>query len=102
MFRNGIFGGDEINLSGTTTDSMMSFYDLVRNPNSDRINQIWIQSYKTIFIINSIITNITAGGDKDSNHMLGEAHYLRALTNFFLLETFCKEYTFYLIIWGFH
>lgn len=25
MFRNGIFGGDEINLSGTTTDSMMSF-----------------------------------------------------------------------------
>ncbi|KUG11228.1 ragB/SusD family protein [Elizabethkingia sp. HvH-WGS333] len=94
MFRNGIFGGDEINLSGTTTDSMMSFYDLVRNPNSDRINQIWIQSYKTIFIINSIITNITAGGDKDSNHMLGEAHYLRALTNFFLLETFCKEYTF--------
>lgn len=94
MFRNGIFGGDEINLSGTTTDSMMSFYDLVRNPNSDRVNQIWIQSYQAIFTVNSIITNLKPGVGKDSDHMLGEAHYVRALTNFFLLQTFCKQYTF--------
>ena len=45
-----------------------------------------------LLIVSSQISQL--GGDKDSNHMLGEAHYLRALTNFFLLETFCKEYTF--------
>ncbi len=94
MFRNGIFGGDEINLSGTTTDSMMSFYDLVRNPTSDRINQIWYQGFKTIFITNSVLEGMQPGTSIENDHLLGEAHYLRAITNFFLLETFSKQYVF--------
>lgn len=94
MFRNGIFGGDEINLSGTTTDSMMAFYDFVRNPRGARQNEIWIQSYKTIYILNSILNNQKEGVSKKSDYMLGEAYYLRALTNFYLLETFAKQYVF--------
>ena len=94
MFRNGIFGGDEINLSGTTTDSMMSFYDLVRSSTSSRINNIWIYSFQAIFTTNSIITNLEEGKSVKSDHMLGEAHYLRALTNFYLLQTFSKQYVF--------
>lgn len=94
MFRNGIFGGDEINLSGVTTDSMMAFYDLVRNPRGARQNEIWIQSYKTIYTLNSILNNQKEGVSDKSDHLLGEAYYLRALTNFYLLETFAKQYVF--------
>lgn len=94
MFRNGIFGGDEINLSGTTTDSMMGFYDLVRNSNGARQSSIWTQSYQAIFTLNSIINNLESGRSKETDHLLGEAHYLRGLTNFFLLQTFSKQYVF--------
>lgn len=94
MYRNGIFGGDEINLSGTTTDTMMSFYDLVRNPGGGRISSLWVSSFQAIFTVNSIITNLEAGKSQKTDHMLGEAHYLRALTNFYLLQTFSKQYVF--------
>lgn len=94
MYRNGIFGGNEINLSGVTTDSMMQFYDLVRDSNGARQSSIWTQSYQAIFNLNSIISNLEAGKSKASDHMLGEAHYLRALTNFYLLQTFAKQYVF--------
>ena len=94
MFRNGIFGGDEINLSGTTTDTMMSFYDLVRNPSGGRVSSIWVASFQAIFTVNSIINNLEEGKSVNSDHMLGEAHYLRGLTNFFLLQTFSKQYVF--------
>jgi len=94
LFRVGIFGGDEVNLSGVTTDNMQSFNDLVRSTRNARLNQVWTRSYKSMFILNSIIESLQPGSSKLADQMLGEAHYLRGLTNFYLLMIFSKQYVF--------
>lgn len=61
MFRNGTFGADEINLSGTTTDPFMTYYDLVRNESNARTNIAWNDGFQAIYSINSILKNLPEG-----------------------------------------
>lgn len=92
MFRNGTFGADEINLSGTTTDPFMTYYDLVRNESNARTNIAWNDGFQAIYSINSILKNLPEGGGLQKDHLLGEAYYLRAFVNFNMLLHYSKMY----------
>lgn len=91
MFRNGTFGADEINLSGTTTDPFMTYYDLVRNESNARTNIAWNDGFQAIYSINSIL-KIYQKGRATKDHLLGEAYYLRAFVNFNMLLHYSKMY----------
>lgn len=92
-YRNGSFGADEVALSGTTTDPMMSFNDLVRNPFNRRTNVFWLDGFSIVYVTNTIMENLQEGRSIKLDHMLGEAYYLRAYANLSMLMTYSRPYS---------
>ncbi|WP_278553397.1 RagB/SusD family nutrient uptake outer membrane protein [Elizabethkingia bruuniana] len=91
-YRNGTYGADEVNLSGTTTDPLMGYYSLVRDASNARMVVAWNDGFSAINAINSIFKNLNEGRSEALDHMLGEAYYLRAFINFNMLLHYSKPY----------
>ncbi|MDR1501814.1 MAG: RagB/SusD family nutrient uptake outer membrane protein [Prevotella sp.] len=88
----GEFGGDNISLSGTTSDPLMYIYDYNRITTSTRVGYLWDFSYKTIININGTLERIHEGESLEKNHLIGENLYLRAYHYFLLVNTFGQPY----------
>lgn len=98
LHRIGEYGGDNVSLSGVTTDEMFYFYDYNNLVNNGRSNSFWQKSYKAIGGINTIIDEVSKGDieveDEDElDQLLGENYYLRALTYFALVNVYGRPYT---------
>lgn len=88
----GEFGGDNVSLSGTTSDPLMYIYDYKRITNSTRVAYLWDYGYKTIISTNGTLERLKEGESYEKDHLIGENLYLRAYNYFLLVNTFGQPY----------
>lgn len=92
LYRVGEYGGDNIDISGTTTDQFFYYYNYRSIKNNGRSNTIWNAGYKAIIGCNRVISKITEGKDTNTDQLIGENYFLRAYVYFSLVNVFGKPY----------
>lgn len=86
------YGGDNVSLSGTSSDNFYYLYRYQRLNNSNYTADIWQYSYRTIMNINKVINSGTEGKSAEIDQLLGENYYLRAYLYFTLCNIFGRPY----------
>lgn len=92
LYRVGEYGGDNIDISGTTTDQFFYYYNYRGIKNNGRSNIIWNNGYKAIVGANRAIIKFAEGKDAETDQLLGENYFLRAYVYFSLVNVFGKPY----------
>ncbi len=88
---HGEFGGDNISLSGSTTDNLFYMYNYQHTPTNYHLNGLWSTIYKGIINANKVIANAQEGTPR-MNHVIGEMYYLRAFFYFNLVSIWGRPY----------
>jgi tetratricopeptide (TPR) repeat protein len=92
LHRMSEYSGDNVMISGGTTDPLFFFYNYQRNPNNSRNNRFWSNSFKAIVGTNRVIESLTEGKSDEENQVIGENYYIRALVFFQMGNVFGKPY----------
>lgn len=92
LYRVVEYGGDNVTLSGTTTDSFFFMYNYNRIKNNSRDANIWSNGYRAIIGCNKVLETAQEGVDDLTNQLIGENYFLRAYTYFQLVNVFGKPY----------
>ncbi len=90
---HGEYGGDNISLSGATTDHLYYMYNYQHVPNNYHLNSLWVDSYRGIVNCNKIIEEAERGETPRMDHIIGENYYLRAFFYFTLTNIWGRPYT---------
>jgi len=92
LFQLSEFPGDNICLSGSTTDHL--FYACTYQHFATMMNTtyFWFIAYKVINGANQIIESVAEGQTPSLDHLLGENYFLRAMAHFDLVRFFAKPY----------
>ncbi len=88
---HGEFGGDNIALSGSTTDYLFYMYNYQHTPNNYHLNSLWSTCYQGIVNANKVIDKAQEGTDR-MNHVIGEMYYLRAFFYLNLVTIWGRPY----------
>ena len=88
----GEYGGDNIALSGSTTDNLMYLYNYQRIPDSYQTSYFWNRSYKIIVNANKILSLTKEGTSEKMDQLLGENYFLRGWLYFSLSNIFGRPY----------
>ena len=72
LYRVGEYGGDNIDISGTTTDQFFYYYNYRSIKNNGRSNIIWNNGYKAIVGANRAIIKFAEGKDAETDQLLGK------------------------------
>lgn len=86
------YPGDNVSLSGTTTDPLFYTYNYHNITTGYRTNDVWSSGYKAIVGCNKVIELATEGESAESDQLIGENYYLRAYTYFQLVNVFGRPY----------
>lgn len=89
---HGEFGGDNISLSGGTTDHLYYMYNYQHTPTNYHLNYLWTKCYQGIVNANKVVKYAKEGTPR-MNHVIGEMYYLRALFYFNLVSIWGRPYT---------
>ncbi|MFV9550785.1 RagB/SusD family nutrient uptake outer membrane protein [Algibacter sp. PT7-4] len=92
LHRMSEYSGDNVMISGGTTDPLFFFYNYQRNPNNSRNNRFWSNSFKAIVGTNRVIESLTEGVSEEEDQVIGENYYIRALVFFQMGNVFGKPY----------
>ncbi|GAB3755588.1 RagB/SusD family nutrient uptake outer membrane protein [Spirosoma pomorum] len=87
------FPGDNITLSGTTTDPLFLTYTYRHTSDQGNALQIYRKGYQAIIGCNKVIEAIQEGTSKELDQLLGENLFLRAMVHFDLVRLFGRPYT---------
>lgn len=87
------YPGDNVSLSGTTTDPLFYTYNYNNLATSSRSNDFWTSGYKAIVGCNRIIEMGTEGDSPEMDQLIGENYYLRAMAYFQLVNIYGRPYT---------
>jgi hypothetical protein len=88
---HGEFGGDNISLSGGTTDHLYYMYNYQHTPTNYHLNYLWTKCYQGIVNANKVVKYAKEGTPR-MNHVIGEMYYLRALFYFNLVSIWGRPY----------
>ena len=86
--------GDNVCLSGRTTDPLYEDCVYGDNPQTQDLQYFWFASYKIIYGANSNIESIPVGVDAATDHLLGENYFIRAIAHLNLCNVFATPYTY--------
>ena len=86
--------GDNVALSGRTTDPLYENNVYGDNPQTLDLQYFWFASYKIIYGANSNIESIPVGVDAATDHLLGENYFIRAIAHLNLCNVFATPYTY--------
>lgn len=86
------YPGDNVALSGTTTDNLMYNYNYKRIATNSRVNNYYYYSYKIIAGTNTVLARITEGQSALNDQMMAENLYIRSLMYFYLTNVFGRPY----------
>ena len=86
------YPGDNVSLSGTTSDALYNVYNYTHFPTMYVTNNFWRQAYKTIFSANQVITRVEEGESTQLDQLKGENLFLRALVHFDLVRVFGRPF----------
>ncbi|MBO7188814.1 MAG: RagB/SusD family nutrient uptake outer membrane protein, partial [Tidjanibacter sp.] len=92
-FQMSEFRGDNMTLSGRTTDPLYEAYTYTDNSTLRNNNYYWFVAYKIIYGANSNIGAIPTGASTESDHMKGENLFMRAIAHFHLVTLYAKPYS---------
>jgi hypothetical protein len=87
------YPGDNVALSGTTTDNLFYSYTYQRLVTNSRVNNYWSNSYKIIAGTNALLAQLKEGEGAKSDQIIAENLYLRSLMYFYLVNVFGKPYS---------
>ncbi len=87
------FLGDNVNLSGRTTDPLYEAHTYTRTADISNATYLWWVSYKILNGANSVIESITEGDDSELDHIKGENYFMRAYVHLQLLNLWAKPYS---------
>jgi hypothetical protein len=93
IYQFGEYGGDNMTLSGPTSDNLFYHYTFTRLPNNHYTERVWQFTYQTIVNINSIIGVVAEGESAEKDQLLGENYFLRGFLYFHLCNIFGRPYT---------
>lgn len=88
----GEYGGDNISLSGTTTDPLFYCYNYQHFPAMGTTRNFWEKAYQLIVGCNKVIKSINENASQEMLQLKGENYYLRAQTLFHLCNIFGRPY----------
>ncbi|TRX51207.1 RagB/SusD family nutrient uptake outer membrane protein [Fulvivirga sp. M361] len=86
------YAGDNVTLSGGTTDHLFFLYNYQSITTNSRVERFWRNSYKITVGCNIMIERIIEGESVDTDQLLGENYYLRALVYFQMGNVFGRPY----------
>ena len=86
------YPGDNVSLSGTTTDNLFYNYNYQRIVSNGRVNSYWANSYKIIAGTNHLLSRLTEGENDENDQIIAENLYLRSLMYFYLTNVFGRPY----------
>lgn len=92
LHRMSEYSGDNVMISGGTTDPLFFFYNYQRNPNNSRNNRFWSNSFKAIVGTNRVIESLTEGSSAEEDQVIGENYYIRGLVFFQMGNVFGRPY----------
>ncbi|TAJ12870.1 RagB/SusD family nutrient uptake outer membrane protein [Marinilabiliaceae bacterium JC017] len=88
----GEFGGDNIALSGTTSDKLMYIYNYKHTNDNYYTQRLWQYSYQDIISCNRVIDLAEKGKSPEMDQLIGENYYLRGFLYFTLCSAFGRPY----------
>ncbi|MBS2211123.1 RagB/SusD family nutrient uptake outer membrane protein [Carboxylicivirga mesophila] len=89
----GEYGGDNISLSGTTTDHLFYCYNYQHFPAMSSTTNFWEKAYQLVVGCNKVILSVnTKTASAQQRELKGENLFLRAQTFFHLCNTFGRPY----------
>lgn len=93
-YRFATYGGDELSVSGSTTDPLMNYFLYRRTATSSRDEYAWELGYRTIGNTNKAIELYDAmpAPSTEETILCGEQYYLRGLSYFLLVNMFSQPY----------
>lgn len=87
------YPGDNVSLSGTTTDALFYSYTYNNIDDGYRTREVWRASYKVIVACNKVIENAPEGASAEMDQLIGENYYMRGLLYFQLTNIFGRPYS---------
>lgn len=89
------FASDDIVCGQTTEDPLFYSFSLGHSPTQTNTRYFWYISYKIINGANTVIEAVEkqTNADVQTQQMLGECYFLRALSHFNLVKLFAMPYT---------
>ncbi|MDX8340683.1 RagB/SusD family nutrient uptake outer membrane protein [Draconibacterium sp. IB214405] len=88
----GEYGGDNVSLSGTTSDHLFYCYNYQHFPAMNTTSNFWEKAYQLIVGCNKVILSIDDSASDELRQLKGENLFLRAQTLFHLTNTFGRPY----------
>ncbi|MFD2825013.1 RagB/SusD family nutrient uptake outer membrane protein [Leeuwenhoekiella polynyae] len=86
------YPGDNVALSGTTTDALFFTYNYNNLTTSGRVNDFWTSGYQAIVGCNKMIELTTEGESEETDQLIGENYYLRAYAYFEMVNVLGRPY----------
>lgn len=93
LFWMSIYPGDNVALSGATTDAIYNEYTYTHFAAEASTTNFWHDAYIAIYSANRVIEKITDGESPELDQLKGENIFLRDLSHFFLTRFFGRPYT---------
>lgn len=93
MHRVTEYGGDNISLSGSTTDNFYYWYNYKNVTTNYRTDALWTLAYRAMLGINTVLELTEEGTSAEQDQLIGENYYLRAYVNFSMVNVFGRPYT---------
>jgi tetratricopeptide (TPR) repeat protein len=93
LYQFGEYGGDNVALSGTTSDNLYYHLTFRRLPDNHYTARVWQFTYQTVVNINSTLEIVPEGESKEKDMMLGENYFLRGFLYFQLCNIFGRPYS---------
>ncbi|MDR3296963.1 MAG: RagB/SusD family nutrient uptake outer membrane protein [Prevotellaceae bacterium] len=88
----GEYGGDNISLSGSTSDMLFNIYTYRRTANNTYAANMWLYTYQMAVNCNSMIELIPEGESPEKDQLLGENYFLRGFVYFQLCNIYGRPY----------
>ena len=86
------FPADNTTLANRTTDPLFQATCYKMTDDLKNVGLFWWVGYKVIFSANSVIEGYKEGEGKESDQLIGEAYFLRAMCHFQMATIFAKPY----------
>jgi hypothetical protein len=93
LFYMSEFPGDNVSLSGSTTDPLFYSYTLGHTVDQFSAENLWGLGYEIIHGTNRVIEEVEPGQSARRDQLLGENLFLRAMVHFHLVKIFGRPYS---------
>lgn len=92
LYRLSEYPGDNVSLSGNTTDPLFYSYNYQNITTNHRSNNMWTAAYQAVVGCNKVIELATEGESPERDQLIGENYYLRALIYFQMTNIYGRPY----------